>query len=162
MAFACRRSDPRRVGRRGYRYDSSIRRSLLSNPDEVWRRSRKQGRSPEDAFYEVPLRLLRSGCSDCRCPSPAAVRSDTSRKTSDEARGCALGPSSGLRRIASQDMGAGRRSAADQRTTLARQDQALPETSSACPGCSRRSVRIPVHQCVTTLGFLTRASARFL
>ncbi|MEO7986687.1 MAG: glycosyltransferase [Gemmatimonadales bacterium] len=39
----------------GYHYDSSIRPALLSNPDEVWRRSRKQCLGPEHRFYEVPV-----------------------------------------------------------------------------------------------------------
>lgn len=39
----------------GYRYDSSIRPALLSNPDEVWRRSRKQALDSEHAFYEIPV-----------------------------------------------------------------------------------------------------------
>ena len=39
----------------GYRYDSSVRPALFSNPDEVWRRTRKASDDSAQPFFEVPV-----------------------------------------------------------------------------------------------------------
>jgi polysaccharide deacetylase family protein (PEP-CTERM system associated) len=42
----------------GYRYDSSIRPALFSNPDEVWRRTRRDGGDERPRFFEIPVSSL--------------------------------------------------------------------------------------------------------
>ncbi|MEO7986729.1 MAG: DUF3473 domain-containing protein [Gemmatimonadales bacterium] len=55
MAVPRRYLDTDVLAEAGYRYDSSVRPALFSNPDAVWRRARKAGGNSPESFFEVPV-----------------------------------------------------------------------------------------------------------